>query len=265
MTSEIKRKFIIGEGDNYNVYIRLSEEYKSQEKMTAGICAAHRAFIVLLNKESGKKLEYPITTEDFEAMLTLGASLKDLPIEKQKLEIEKKYLIKPITEELKNSAYVVKEIKQSYLAESDAYVVRIRSSNEFESENARKMGVCKKSNAYLTIKQKIGGIARQEYEFDIPVGDADFLIENEKTVVEKNRYCLKSKENLVWELDEFKGKNKGLYTGEIEIPTVETPFEVPDYVIKDVTEEKEYSNHSLSYNPFESWSNSSNSKKKYKK
>ncbi len=256
MTKEIKRKFILGEGDNYNVYIRLSEEYSSPEKMTVGICASHRAFVVLLNKENQNKIEYPITVEEFEAMLTLGASLKHLPENEQKLEIERKFLIKPLTEELKNSAYVVKEIKQSYLADSDNYVVRIRSSNEFDNEQDRKMGICKKSQAYLTIKQKIGGIARPEYEFSIPVGDADKLISQERTAVEKIRYCVKSKENLVWELDDYKEKNEGLFTGEIEIPTVDTEFEKPDYILEEVTDDKKYSNHSLSNKPFKLWKKS---------
>lgn len=256
MTQEIKRKFILGEGDNYNVYIRLSEEYSTPEKMTSGICAAHRAFVVLLNKETQNKIEYPITVEDFEAMLTLGASLKHLPQNEQKLEIERKYLIKPLTDEIKNSAYMVKEIKQSYLADSENYVVRIRSSNEFDSEQDRKVGICKKSQAYLTIKQKIGGIARPEYEFTIPIADADQLISQEKTAVEKIRYCIRSKENLVWELDDYKQKNEGLFTGEIEIPTVTTAFEKPDYILEEVTDDKKYSNHSLSHKPFKSWKKS---------
>jgi len=257
MTQEIKRKFMLGEGDNYNVYIRLSEEYSSQEKMTAGICASHRAFVVLLNKENQNKIEYPITVEEFEAMLTLGASLKHLPETEQKLEIERKFLIKPLTEELKNSAYMVKEIEQSYLADSDNYVVRIRTSNEFDSEQDRKMGICKKSQAYLTIKQKIGGIARPEYEFTIPVGDAHKLISQERTAVAKIRYCVKSKEKLVWELDDYKQKNEGLFTGEIEIPTVDTEFEKPDYILEEVTDDKKYSSHSLSNKPFKSWKKSS--------
>lgn len=254
MKKEIKRKFILGEGDNYNVYIRLSEEYSTTEKMTAGICSSHTAFVVLLNKKNLSKIEYPITVEDFEAMLTLGANLKELPQDKQKLEIERKYLIKPLTEEVKNTAYMVKEIKQSYLADSENYVVRIRSSNEFESEKDRQIGLCQKSQAYLTIKQKIGGIARPEYEFNIPIADAEMLIAQEKTAVEKVRYCIRSVENLTWELDDYKEKNEGLYTGEIELPTVDTEFIHPDYILSEVTDDKKYSNHSLSHNPFKNWS-----------
>lgn len=107
----------------------------------------------------------------------------------------------------------------------------------------------KPTTAYITIKEKTKNPrVRSEFEYEIPRADGVELmkIASERgTVINKTRYFKKSVEGLVWEIDVFRGKLRGLVTAEIETPEVDTKVELPSWVGKEVTSAKKYSNSSL--------------------
>lgn len=72
--------------------------------------------------------------------------------------------------------------------------------------------------AFLTLKDRAVGLVRHEFEYPIPVGDAETILDTMcGDLVEKNRYRIPAKEpGLVWEVDEFFGDNAPLVTAEIE-------------------------------------------------
>lgn len=102
--------------------------------------------------------------------------------------------------------------------------------------------------ALLTIKGKIIGCSRREFEYPIPVEDALELLNLFCTgrTVEKNRYFIPAaEEGLVWEIDEYLGPLKGHFTAELEIPTENFEFNKPEWLGEEKTDDRRFSNASL--------------------
>src|SRR5688572_21499619 len=114
-------------------------------------------------------------------------------------EIEHKYLIVP---DLWKDVVPMKsvEIKQGYLLTDPDKTIRVRTRGE---------------QGYITIKGKTSGASRLEFEYEIPLEDANELIGKFcSNVIEKVRYIVLH-ENKTWEVDEFKGLNAGLTIAEV--------------------------------------------------
>nr|CRH07032.1 putative Adenylate cyclase [Candidatus Magnetococcus massalia] len=106
----------------------------------------------------------------------------------------------------------------------------------------------------LTIKGRSQGAVRPEFEYTIPVEEANNMLENlcEHPLIEKWRYKIHIGEHM-WEVDEFLGDNAGLILAEVELDAPDTPVEIPDWVGREVTEDGRYANASLVSNPYSSW------------
>ncbi|WP_258098897.1 CYTH domain-containing protein [Marinoscillum pacificum] len=152
------------------------------------------------------------------------------------LEIERKFL-------LKNSDWrkLVEEenlIKQGYLNSNAERTVRVRVKN---------------STAFLTIKGKSQNTVRQEFEYEIPLVDAELMLKLcEPPLIEKTRFIVKY-QGKTWEIDEFEGENKGLTVAEIELSSEDESFELPDWIGEEVSHDDRYFNSSLIKKPFSSW------------
>ncbi len=106
---------------------------------------------------------------------------------------------------------------------------------------------------YLTIKSKTQSFTRLEFEYQIPLGDANAMLELSQTpIVEKYRYKIK-RGNHTWEIDEFLGDNKGLIVAEIELRSEQEAFEMPEWIGFEVTADKRYYNSHLAENPYKNW------------
>jgi CYTH domain-containing protein len=131
-------------------------------------------------------------------------------------------------------------VEQGYLsASSDGATVRVRLAGE---------------KGWITIKGPTEGISRPELEYEIPSDDAVYLLRNLclGRIVSKTRYRLGQK-GLVWEIDEFSGKNKGLVLAEIELTHEDQAFDKPDWLGKEVSFDSRYFNSALAKNPFSQW------------
>jgi len=93
-----------------------------------------------------------------------------------------------------------------------------------------------------------------EYEYEIPVEDANVLLDElcEKPIIEKNRYKIEFA-GFIWEVDEFFGENKGLIVAEIELESEDQQFEKPEWVGDEVSGDPRYFNSNLIKNPYSSW------------
>lgn len=153
------------------------------------------------------------------------------------MEIERKFLLK---KEWKKQVQHCRPaiIRQGYLAAEAERTVRVRIKDQ---------------EGYLTIKGKSKGMSRAEYEYEIPLGDAEhLLLLCKEPLIEKNRYTLKV-EGQCWELDEFFGDNTGLFLAEAELESEEQPLRIPDWVGIEVTHDKRYYNSRLSEKPYKHW------------
>lgn len=152
-----------------------------------------------------------------------------------KVEIERKFLVRG--EAWRELAEGV-PFRQGYL-QTRPCTVRVRT------EGAR--GV-------LTIKGPSQGIARQEFEYEIPVEEADLMLDTlaQRPLIHKCRYAVPYK-GFIWEIDEFFEENAGLVVAEIELSNEAQPFEKPEWIGEEVTGDRRYSNASLSVLPFSRW------------
>lgn len=151
------------------------------------------------------------------------------------IEIERKFLLK--NDNWREGAVGV-HYKQAYLNEKGDNTVRVR----IEGDKAK-----------LTIKGKSGNISRLEFEYDIPMADAEALFTLAKTpIVEKYRYKIMYAGNC-WEVDEFLGMNRGLVVAEIELESETQSFEKPDWIGMEVSGDKRYTNANLARKPYCEW------------
>ena len=106
----------------------------------------------------------------------------------------------------------------------------------------------------MTIKGRTTGITRGEWEYPIPVEDADELLNGlcERPLIEKTRTRIVH-DGMVWEVDEFFGDNQGLVVAEIELTSEEQTFNKPDWVGAEVTDDARYFNANLLRHPYTVW------------
>ncbi len=152
------------------------------------------------------------------------------------IEIEKKFLIKhmPVAQITYSES-----IKQGYIISNEKKVIRVRE----------------KGNKYfITIKGNKIGISRFEFEYEIPKSDALELFENFCDIgsIEKTRHYVKHHGHL-WEIDEFHNENEGLIVAEIELNSEDEEFDIPDWILQEVTSDSKYYNMNLILNPFKDW------------
>ena len=153
-------------------------------------------------------------------------------------EIEYKYLVDTTLWQRPEGGI---RMRQGYVATKDGTTVRVRIAGE---------------KAYLTLKDHAVGLTRHEFEYEIPVVDAETLLDTmcTKPQIDKIRYRVPAVEpSLVWEVDEFLGDNSPLVTAEIELPTEDTPFTHPAWLGADVTDDHRYKNNNLAREPYSTW------------
>ncbi len=153
------------------------------------------------------------------------------------IEIERKFLVK--NERWRDCAISSSVLKQGYLANQNNASVRVRIA---------------RGKAYLNIKSKTLGIKRSEYEYQIPVEDADEMLQQlaEQPLISKTRYHVQHGDH-VWELDVFDGENSGLVVAEIELKSEHETFELPDWAGEEVSDDPRYYNVNLVEHPYCKW------------
>ena len=156
-----------------------------------------------------------------------------------KPEIERKFLL--TTEQalvLKAEATHKKALKQGYLAEGEHVILRVRISDHV---------------AYLTIKERVKGSSRLEFETPIELSDAERLLDLCSSQIEKTRHLIKR--DYLIELDEFHAANEGLWLAEIEFDSIERSksFIPPAELGKEVTDDYRYYNSYLVDHPYTRW------------
>ena len=150
------------------------------------------------------------------------------------IEIERKFLV--VGDDWRAAPAV--PYAQGYLNRDKARTVRVRIVETW---------------AWLTINGVSTGATRAEFEYPIPVADAEQLLALcDGPVVRKTRRVL-SHAGATWEIDEFEGDNAGLVVAEIELQSEDAPFERPPWLGAEVTHDPRYFNSSLAAAPYRTW------------
>ena len=153
------------------------------------------------------------------------------------IEIEHKFLL--ANDDWRKHVSRSVKYRQGYLSSQASSSIRVRISNE---------------HAWLNIKSATIGAHRHEYEYEIPLTDADEILTNlcRKPLIEKTRYFVTHDQHL-WEIDEFEGDNQGLIVAEIELDVIGRSFSKPLWLGQEVTEDLRYYNNNLAVHPYSEW------------
>ncbi len=160
------------------------------------------------------------------------------------IEIERKFLL--TSDDW--SQHIEKSVRmaQGYLNDMQA----LRAGAQKASVRIRIAG----EHAFLNMKSRELGHTRQEFDYEIPVADAEDLLKLcVGGLIDKIRYYVWHA-GFLWEIDVFEGDNAGLTVAEIELPSADTEFEKPDWAGRQVTDELRYYNLALAERPYARWS-----------
>ena len=151
-------------------------------------------------------------------------------------ETERKFLV--ADDSWRVQARERRTLRQGYLAIDGATTVRVRTDG---------------MEAWITIKGAQEGLTRPEFEYAVPVGDAEGLLALcGGRLLEKVRHLVPF-DGKVWEVDEFLGANHGLVVAELELSGPDEIFGRPDWLGAEVSDDPRYLNSSLSLKPYASW------------
>lgn len=153
------------------------------------------------------------------------------------IEIERKFLVRD--DSWRPHASTAAYYRQGYLVTSRRCSVRVRVAGD---------------DGFLNIKGATLGASRAEYEYPIPVQDAEEMLERlcTRPLIEKTRYFVRSGRH-TWEVDVFEGENTGLVLAEIELRHAHEEFERPAWLGEEVTDDRRYYNARLVEHPYREW------------
>lgn len=153
------------------------------------------------------------------------------------IEIEHKFLVRD--DSWREQVYHSKHLRQGYLVSDEVRSVRVRIAD---------------NEAHLNIKSGTLGISRSEYDYPIPLEDAQEMLQNlcRKPLLEKTRHFVRHGDH-IWEIDVFEGDNTGLVLAEVELKQANEPFELPVWVGEDVSHDPRYYNSRLAEQPYKNW------------
>lgn len=152
-------------------------------------------------------------------------------------EIERKFLVRD--ESWRDDADDGTFYRQGYLSSGGSCSIRVRVAGNL---------------AYLSIKSASPGISRAEFDYAIPLPDAESILKDlcVRPPIEKTRYLVRYRGH-VWEIDVFAAENAGLVLAEIELKHVDERFERPVWIGEEVSEDERYYNAYLAEHPYRHW------------
>lgn len=153
------------------------------------------------------------------------------------LEIERKFLL--ANDNWRAQVSRSEHMRQGYLQREAQSAIRVRIAG---------------GKAHINVKHTEDGIHRLEYEYDIPIEDADEMLDRValRPLIEKTRHYVEYRGHL-WEIDEFHGDNAGLVVAEIELASADEAFERPSWIGSEVSQDARYYNSNLSRHPYSQW------------
>lgn len=153
------------------------------------------------------------------------------------IEIERKFLLGD--ERWRAEVQRSEHMRQGYLAASEHCSIRIRRTDH---------------DAQINIKSATLGISRTEFEYRVPIADADIMLGTlcGTRTLEKTRHHVHHAGH-EWEIDEFHGANAGLVVAELELSAVDEAFAQPAWLGEEVSADTRYYNSCLVEHPYSRW------------
>jgi len=143
----------------------------------------------------------------------------DMPI-----EIERKFLV--VGDVWRRLAHKREKLTDGLIAAAEGRKVRVRLHED---------------RATLAIKGVKNGMARAEFEYEIPVADAMALITEHcgDKVVAKTRHFI-AHAGRTWTVDEYEGLLAGIVVAEVELDAAGEEPLLPEWVGREITDDADY-------------------------
>lgn len=159
------------------------------------------------------------------------------------IEIERKFLL--VNDAWRSEIQRSVRMAQGYLNDLGA----VQSGRQRASVRVRIAG----SEAFLNLKSRELGTTRQEFDYPIPVKDAeDLLALCVGGRIDKLRHYVMI-DGHTFEVDEFFADNAGLIVAELELEHAEQPYPKPEWLGAEVTDKLRYYNLALAERPYSQW------------
>ncbi len=155
------------------------------------------------------------------------------------IEIERRFLVK--SEEWRQYVNAEHFLRQGYLTPANN-----------EAKWSTRIRILEERKAWLTLKTPINEISNHEFEYLIPLDDAELIWTLATYKLTKIRYEL----NLTggrWVIDCFKGENSPLMIAEVELSKKNAPINRPDWCTKEITGLTNLNNASLANRSIAEW------------
>ena len=153
-------------------------------------------------------------------------------------EIERRFLL--ASDEWRSQATSERTLRQGYLVTEEQMSLRVRISAD---------------RAWMTLKGRSKGASRSEFEYPVPLADAEAMMEEfcDSRRIDKRRYEVPVGSH-TFEIDVFEGRNAGLVIAEVELSHEAEAFARPDWLGPEVTDQSRYVNARLAVRPYDEWS-----------
>ncbi|WP_438751782.1 CYTH domain-containing protein [Pararhizobium sp. O133] len=144
-------------------------------------------------------------------------------------EIERKFLVASDTWRWGSDGGIL--LRQAYVVAMEDRSVRVRTAGG--------------ERAQLTIKIGKSALVRDEFEYEMPIADAEELFSQAiGFIIEKTRYRVPVG-GFIWEVDVYAGALEGLVVAEVEMESEDDNPSLPAWLGREVTGEQRYSNQFL--------------------
>ena len=152
------------------------------------------------------------------------------------------------------------EIERKFLVEGESWRAQVQKTVPMRHGYLAPLGG--KASVRVRVEGEVGklnvkaakvGMSRAEYEYEIPAAEAEeMLVSLCSGLILKTRHYVPVDGHL-WEIDVFEGDNAPLVVAELELGAEDEAFERPEWLGREITEDRRYYNHSLSVTPYKTW------------
>jgi adenylate cyclase len=147
---------------------------------------------------------------------------------------------------------MAKEIERKFLVSSDGWRPDADAGSVFQQayivtmdDRSVRVRIADGITAQMTVKVGRSAVMRDEFEYEIPLADAQGMIDLAVgIVIEKTRYRVPFR-GFVWEVDVYAGALEGLVIAEVEMASEDDSPDLPDWIGREVTGERRFSNQYL--------------------
>ncbi len=148
-------------------------------------------------------------------------------------EIERRFLVKDGFDPAAIATRSI-HIVQSYLPETGSWVIRVRSEI-----------IGREACYHMTMKRALSGMTNEEHDVLISQTEYDDILSSCYSQIEKTRYLI-DHESLTWEVDFYADPSvEPRIIAEVEIDSENMTVNLPDWIDREVTGERYYSNHQI--------------------